>query len=90
MAKTKGRGLLNRIAANILRRRLKSIVGGKITFVEDGQHRVFGTSDGLEAEIRVHNPNFYRKSLLGGGVGFAEAFIHGWWSTDDLTTLLRI
>lgn len=90
MAKTKGRGLLNRIAANILRRRLKSIVGGKITFVEDGQHRVFGTSDGLEAEIRVHNSNFYRKSLLGGGVGFAEAFIHGWWSTDDLTTLLRI
>jgi len=90
MAKTKGRGLLNRIAANILRGRLKSIVGGKITFVEDGQHRVFGTSDGLEAEIRVHNPNFYRKSLLGGGVGFAEAFIHGWWSTDDLTTLLRI
>ena len=90
MAKTKGRGLLNRIAANILRRRLKSIVGGKITFVEDRQHRVFGTSDGLEAEIRVHNPNFYRKSLLGGGVGFAEAFIHGWWSTDDLTTLLRI
>ncbi|MEE3297113.1 MAG: cyclopropane-fatty-acyl-phospholipid synthase family protein [Planctomycetota bacterium] len=90
MAKTKGRGLLNRIAANILRGRLKSIVGGKITFVEDGQHRVFGTSDGLEAEIRVHNPNFYRKSLLGGGVGFAEAFIHGWWSTDDLTALLRI
>ena len=90
MAKTKGRGLLNRIAANILRGRLKSIVGGKITFVEDGQHRVFGTSNGLEAEIRVHNPNFYRKSLLGGGVGFAEAFIHGWWSTDDLTALLRI
>ena len=90
MAETKRYGLLNRMAANILRRRLKSIGGGKITFLEDGQRKVFGTNGELEAEIRIHNPSFYRRSLLGGGVGFAEGFMRGWWSTDDLTTLLRI
>jgi cyclopropane-fatty-acyl-phospholipid synthase len=32
----------------------------------------------------------YAKSLLGGGLGFAESYIDGDWTTDNLTELLRI
>jgi len=90
MAKNKRYGLLNRLSKSILHSRLKALEGGMITFVEGDQRKSFGAADDLEAEIRVHDPRFYRRSLLGGGVGFAEGFMLGWWSTDDLTALLRI
>ena len=90
MSKSKRYGLLNRLSANILHGRLKSLEGGIITFVEGDQRKSFGSADDLEAELRVHDPRFYRRSLLGGGVGFAEGFMLGWWSTDNLTALLRI
>jgi len=90
MTKSKKYGLLNSLSKSILHSRLKALEGGTITFVEGDQRAAFGAADDLEAEIRVHDPRFYRRSLLGGGVGFAEGFMQGWWSTDDLTTLLRI
>jgi cyclopropane-fatty-acyl-phospholipid synthase len=90
MAKSKRYGLFNRLSKNILHSRLKALEGGTITFIEGYQRQAFGADDSLAAEIRVHDPRFYRRSLLGGGVGFAEAFMLGWWSTEDLTALLRI
>ena len=90
MSKSKRYGLLTRLWKNILHSRLKALEGGMITFVEGDQRKSFGAADDLEAEIRVHDPRFYRRSLLGGGVGFAEGFMLGWWSTDDLTALVLI
>jgi cyclopropane-fatty-acyl-phospholipid synthase len=66
---------------------------GKITII-DGPHRyVFGETSGaypLEAVIHVYHPRFYRKAVLGGSIGSAEAYMNGLWSADDLTTALRI
>ena len=90
MAKGQRYGLLNRLAAKILRSRLHALEGGSISMVEDGKSTEFGRGSDLHAELRIHDPRFHRRSLLGGGVGFAEAFIAGWWSTDNLTDLLRI
>jgi cyclopropane-fatty-acyl-phospholipid synthase len=66
---------------------------GQLTIL-DGPHRhVFGKSSAafpLEAVVEVRHPRFYSKTLLGGSIGCAEAYMSGLWSADDLTTALRI
>ena len=36
------------------------------------------------------SPRFWRRVLVGGGIGAAEAYADGLWRTDDLTGLLRV
>jgi len=52
----------------------------------------FGTNaDGeLSARIHIHDPRFYSSAALGGALGAAEAYLDGFWDTDDLTTTLRL
>lgn len=45
---------------------------------------------GPTAEIRVHDFRFYRQLALQGTLGAAEAYLDGWWSTDDLVSLFRL
>jgi cyclopropane-fatty-acyl-phospholipid synthase len=40
------------------------------------------------AVIRVRRPVFFRKCVLAGDIGFAEAFIDGDWDTPDLTAVI--
>ncbi len=35
-------------------------------------------------DIQVHNPKFYDKILVGGSVGFGEAYMAGWWDCEAL------
>ena len=58
--------------------------------MEDGELRRFGRPGGMEATIEIHDPRFYRRLLMRGAVGVAEAWMDGWWSCDDLVVLLRI
>lgn len=44
----------------------------------------------LSARIWVNDPRFYASIALGGSLGAAEAYLAGYWDTDDLTTLLRV
>ena len=67
MAKSKRYGLFNRLSKNILHSRLKALEGGTITFIEGYQRQAFGADDSLAAEIRVHDPRLYRRSLWGAG-----------------------
>jgi cyclopropane-fatty-acyl-phospholipid synthase len=39
--------------------------------------------------MTVHNPRFYRRTVFGGALGFAESYLQGEWSTDDLTAVLQ-
>lgn len=81
------------LARGFLFKILHKLRRGKLTIV-DGPHRhVFGRSSAafpLEAVIEVHHPRFYSKAVLGGSIGSAEAYMSGFWSADDLTTVLRI
>ena len=85
--------LTDGLARKFLLRILGKLKRGKITII-DGPHRyVFGETSGaypLEAVINVYHPRFYRKAVLGGSIGSAEAYMNGLWSADDLTTALRI
>ena len=60
---------------------------------DDGCDRaVLGRSsdDELRANLVVHDRSFYFRLASGGALGFAEAFMDGLWSTDDLPTMIRI
>lgn len=66
---------------------------GEIRIVEKGLERCFaGRTNTLNlcATITVYDPRFYRRILLGGSVGAGEAYMLGWWSCDDVATLVRI
>ncbi|MGM3172581.1 SAM-dependent methyltransferase [Dickeya lacustris] len=55
----------------------------------DGTQHAFGHPHAaLQAHITVHDPIFYRQCLLGGGIGAAESYLDGAWSTPDLTATL--
>jgi len=65
--------------------------GALIITVPDGRKfRFEGPSPGETGAIIVQDKNFARRLLLGGGIGFAEAYMDGQWDTPDLRTLLRV
>ena len=84
--------LISRVARRLVWRRLESLVEGRVTVDDGGQCREFGRSgDGsLAATIAVRDPRFYRHLVLGGSLGAAEAYIRGYWTCDDLVSLVRI
>lgn len=72
-------------------RHLSRLDDGLITIRDGQQSWSFGNQDAeLVARIDVQRPRFYRRIVLGGGLGAADAWIDGDWSCDDLTALLRI
>ena len=59
---------------------------------DGGQRREFGRSGegSLAANIEIRDPRFYRHLFFGGSLGAAEAYIRGYWTCDDLVSLVRI
>jgi cyclopropane-fatty-acyl-phospholipid synthase len=35
-------------------------------------------------DIRIHNPNFYKRVLSGGSLAFGESYMAGWWDCEAL------
>ncbi len=64
---------------------------GRIAFrLPDGRTLAFDHGvPGPEAFVEVHDTKFVGKVLAGGDVGFAESYMDGDWSTDDLTSVLE-
>jgi cyclopropane-fatty-acyl-phospholipid synthase len=55
----------------------------------DGSEKIFGGNEkDPRAEIRVKDSNFFRACVLGGPVGFGEAYMDGLWETDDLVAVI--
>jgi cyclopropane-fatty-acyl-phospholipid synthase len=65
---------------------------GALELYDTGRALRFGTEQPgeLVARMVVSSPAFYRKLSLGGTLGAAESYIDGDFSTDDLTTLVRL
>lgn len=63
----------------------------KVTIRENDDEFIFGDSDTqLSSTIIVHHPRFYTMAALYGTIGAGEAFMAGYWDTDDLVKLIRI
>ena len=84
---------LDRVARKVVFSLLQRLSRGKITIDEGDTQQGFGkqTDDfPLEAKVIVHHPRFYSSILLGGSVGAGEAYMAGYWTADELATLVRI
>lgn len=84
---------LEAIARRVVRARLGSLLKGQVVISEHGSHETFGavTDDlPLTVHLSIHDPRFYSDIAFGGAVGAGESYIHGYWSCNELTTLVRI
>lgn len=86
-------GLPARIGRAALLRALSCLQHGQIRLLDGSEEHRFGQASercALAVTVRVLDPRFYEKAAFGGSVGAGEAYIHGYWSCDDLTALIRI
>jgi len=76
--------------APILFSALSRMQRGRLRVVlPDGAQKVFGgLGEEPRAEIRVKDGAFFRSCVLGGPVGFGEAYMDGLWETDDLVAVV--
>jgi cyclopropane-fatty-acyl-phospholipid synthase len=82
-----GRGsVVDRAARRVVLRVLRGLSAGRLE-VREGItiHRLGDgrTRPDLDATVTVHDPRTWRAVLGGGGLGAAEGYIRGWWTTDD-------
>ncbi|WP_432823802.1 SAM-dependent methyltransferase, partial [Trichloromonas sp.] len=83
--------LVDRIARGLLLKSLAEIRQGHLTLQESGVPLQFGDQQSdLSACLRIHSNDFYRRTVLGGSIGAAEAYLNGSWDCDDLPALMRI
>jgi cyclopropane-fatty-acyl-phospholipid synthase len=84
---------LDRFSRRILLKLLERLERGRLVIVDGAERVVFGRVSGafpLEAVITVHHQRFYGDCLFRGTIGAGEAYMAGFWSTDDLTAVVRI
>ena len=86
------RRFLDRVLRGLVWRRLEKLDHGRLVIDDGGQRREFGRSGegSLAANIEIRDPRFYRHLVFGGSLGAAEAYIRGYWTCDDLVSLVRI
>jgi len=83
----------DQLAQQLLFRLLRGLRLGELTIIDGSVRRIFGQKNSQfprEAKITVHHPRFYSSIVFGGSIGASEGFMAGYWSTDDLTTVIRI
>jgi len=86
-------GLATRLGRAGLLRALSRLQHGQVRLIEPGAEHRFGQLTercALSVTLRVLDARFYAKAAFGGSVGAGAAYIHGYWSCDDLTGLIRI
>jgi cyclopropane-fatty-acyl-phospholipid synthase len=83
---------LVRQARSLVIGRLEKLTEGQLSIQEGGELLRFGNSGTfpLEGVITIHDSAFWERVAWGGSIGAAEAFCDGFWSTPDLTAVVRI
>ena len=84
---------LDSLARRVVRSRLAEMSHGRLILCENGREEAFGDVSEdcpLTARLIVNDPRCYSEVAFGGSIGAGEAYIHGYWSTDNLTNVVRI
>lgn len=56
----------------------------------DGEMIAIGNADGkLKADIQVNHPDFFKRLVLFGDIGFGEAYTDGIWDTSNITNVIK-
>ncbi len=93
LASTETTGWWHRLARRHVITLLSSLKGGSLTLVESGCIQRFGdygASDGIDARVRVLDARLYGMLLCRGSIGAGEAFMEGYWTSPDLTAVIRL
>jgi cyclopropane-fatty-acyl-phospholipid synthase len=88
--RSKRAGWLQNIARHLVLSRLQKLSVGQLTIAEAEVTHHFGNGTGLHVTIHVHDARFYGDIAFGGSVGAGEAYMLGYWTTDNLTYLIRL
>ncbi len=86
-------GRLDKIARRIVHTIFSKLAIGKLIIDdEQGQHTFGDMSDDAAciAHIKVHHTSAYKDVMLSGVNGSAEAYMKRYWTTPDLTNVIRI
>jgi len=80
------------IASHFVLKALTRLTSGRLTLrLPDGTTQVFGAPNaGPSAEIDVRDWRFFRRVLLDGDIGFAEAYMDGYCDSPDLPRLIAL
>ncbi|MBV4477234.1 cyclopropane-fatty-acyl-phospholipid synthase family protein [Pseudomonas sp. B2M1-30] len=86
---------LHGLSGSLLRRgvlrQLAQLKHGQLVLIEDGERQVFGASGSpLVGEIQVLDAAAWGMVASNGSIGAGEAFIQGYWSSPDLTAVVRV
>ncbi|MXU66587.1 SAM-dependent methyltransferase [Oceanomicrobium pacificus] len=66
-------------------------IGTLDLYLPDGRcYSVGQAGTGPHGEIRILNPGFFGRVMRDGELGFAEAYMDGWWDTPDLMALMDV
>ncbi|MEM1160707.1 MAG: cyclopropane-fatty-acyl-phospholipid synthase family protein [Pseudomonadota bacterium] len=71
---------------------IKKIEFGTMSFtLPDGRSFVAkGAKPGPTGHFNIHDPKLFGRIVREGDMGFAEAYMDGWWDTEDLESLLDV
>ena len=82
---------LTSVFKNGLKKKLSHLNVGCIIVVDGEDKFSFGDTDSeLQVNVQVHSQEFYVMTGSGGAMGIAEAYILGYWTSDDVVMLMRI
>jgi cyclopropane-fatty-acyl-phospholipid synthase len=60
-----------------------------LTLPDGGRRTCRGSGKGPRAAMQINDHRFFVRVVLGGDIGFGEAFMHGEWDSQSPVTLLR-
>ncbi|MCQ4240185.1 SAM-dependent methyltransferase [Stutzerimonas stutzeri] len=84
-------GLAARLLKRAVLRQLHQLQHGQLVLIVDGERLCFGQPGAaLHGEIEVHNAALWSMVAANGSIGAGEAYIHDYWSSPDLTAVIRI
>jgi len=79
-------------AARLVRSRLERISSGSLLVLDGPSRHVFGVANSAlpPATVQVLDARFWSAVMRNGGIGAGEAYAKGWWSSEDLTAVIRL
>jgi len=83
----------DRLVRRAVLRRLDGLKQGRLTVVDWEGRYEFGRATPdcpLSVRLTIHDPAVYARVAFGGTIGAGEAYLHGEFDVDDLTTLVRL
>lgn len=82
--------LLHSIARRAVRSQLSSFAHGRLRVRDGASEEYWGNPGDPAIDVEVLDSGFYGATAWGGAAGAGEAYANGWWTTSDLTGVVRL